>query len=90
MNELKENENNSKKFWKVIREVIPSDKTVGNNDIFLKDKGTELRHEEVAHFINDYFINVCNVSTPAPDAPLLTGDHLANWDRSGLWSVSKL
>ena len=57
LNELKENENNSKTFWKVIREVIPTDKSAGSNDILLKDNGSELKREEVAHFVNDYFIN---------------------------------
>ena len=61
LDELKANGNNCKKFWKVIREVIPSDKQSIKEDILLKDNGRRLGKEEVAGFINDFFINVGNV-----------------------------
>ena len=60
LNELKENENNCKKFWKVIKKVIPSKKGATNQDILLKKDRNKLHKEEVADFINDYFINVGN------------------------------
>ena len=63
LNELKENENNAKKFWKVIRDVIPSDKSPDCKDILLKENGSELKKEEVAYYVNDYFVNVGNVVT---------------------------
>ena len=63
LEELKQNERNPRKFWKVIRGVIPSDKSTDKKDILLKDNGKKLKKEDVAHFINDYFINVGKVST---------------------------
>ena len=65
LEELKNNEKDSKKFWKVIRQVIPSDKSVPQRDILLKDSGRKLGKNEVAHFINDYFINIGKVNLPA-------------------------
>ena len=61
LRELRESENDVKKFWRVIREIIPSDKAVGKQDIILRDGGKEIEREQVAHFINDYFINIGNV-----------------------------
>ena len=63
LEELKNNEKDPKKFWKVIRQVIPSDKTA-QRDILLKDndKGKKLDREDVASYINDYFVNVGNIS----------------------------
>ena len=66
LEELKHNENNAKKFWKVIREVIPSDKSATKQDILLKNAGNKLGREEVAGFINSYFINVGKID-PQPD-----------------------
>ena len=64
VSELKENENNCKKLWKTIREVIPSDKSSPGKDILLKDKGVKLKKDEVAtSFVNDYFINVGKVKS---------------------------
>ena len=61
LDELEANRDNCKKFWKVIREVIPSDKQAVSQDILLKDNGRKLGRNEVAGFINDFFINVGNV-----------------------------
>ena len=55
-----------KKFWKTIHEVIPSKKSKLKQDILLKDKGVKIDKEKVAHFINDYFINVGKVVDPIP------------------------
>ena len=64
LEELNANADNCKKFWKVIREVVPSDKIKDRQDILLKDKGVKVVKENVADFINNFFINVGNV-TPA-------------------------
>ena len=60
LQELKENENNCKKFWKTIREVIPNDKSSPKQDILLKHEGRKIDKGETASYINDYFINVGN------------------------------
>ena len=74
LNELKQNENNAKKFWKVIRSVIPSNKSSSNNEILLKDGARKLDRTEVAHFINNYFINVGNLSSPLDALSVQTDD----------------
>ena len=63
LHELRENENNANKFWKLIQYVVPSNKSKTNSDILLKDGNARLDREEVATFINDYFINVGKLST---------------------------
>ena len=60
LGELESNANDCKKFWKVIRQVIPSDKQQARHDILLKDNDLKVGKDEVAGFINDYFINVGN------------------------------
>ena len=60
LSELKEHENNPKKFWKVIKGVIPTKKDSNDSDILLKDNGLQIGRERVAHYINDYFVNVGN------------------------------
>ena len=62
LDELEANANNCKKFWKVIREVVPSNKKQDRQDILLKDGDRKVEKEDVAGFINDFFINVGNVS----------------------------
>ena len=62
LRELRENENNCKKFWKIIREEIPSDKASNRRDIILHSRGNQIQRENVAHFINDYFINIGKVT----------------------------
>ena len=72
LHKLKENKNNAKKFWKLIQSVVPSNKSKTNDDILLKNGNAKLEREEVATFINDYFINVgkmnatINMSTSIP------------------------
>ena len=61
LNELKTYENDAKKFWKVIRTVVPSDKSKGDElsgNIMLTDGENKVNKSDVAHFINNYFINV--------------------------------
>ena len=58
LNELKQNESNPKKFWKMIRTVLPTGKEGLNNDIMLKDGDNKVERNKVATFINDFFINV--------------------------------
>ena len=82
--ELKEHQNDAKKFWKTIKEVVPSGKKAARGDILLKNEGAYLDKEEVAHFINDYFINVGNVqlteeeSSPMADSSAGQGNELTN------------
>ena len=64
LDELKQNEKDPKKFWKVIREVIPSDKASTRKDIMLKDLGQKIDRSEVAHYINDFFVNVGKITFP--------------------------
>ena len=64
LNELRENENNCKKFWKVIRRVIPSDKNLDKKDILLQDGDEEIQKDKVALFINNYFVNIGNCHDP--------------------------
>ena len=73
LEKLEVNQNNAKKFWKVIREVVPTDKGAKSADILLKDKGVYINKEEVSHFINDYFINIGNYSAVGPAD--ITEDH---------------
>ena len=61
LDELKVHQNDAKKFWKVIKSVVPSGNKAANSDILLKHDGRYLDKEEVAHFINNYFVNVGNV-----------------------------
>ena len=68
LNELRQNEADAKKFWKVIQKVVPSDKSSSNQDILLKHDGGKVERSEVATFINDYFINVGNLTAP-PNQP---------------------
>ena len=66
LGELKRNEDNPKKFWKVTRSVIPSNNADSNSEILLKDGARKLDRSDVAAFINNYFINVGNLH-PTPD-----------------------
>ena len=47
-----------KKFWHAIRSVIPSNKGSTRQDILLKKNGKKVGKKEVAHHINDFFINI--------------------------------
>ena len=67
INELNLHNEDPKKFWKVIRRVVPTNKTSRSHDILLKDGDSKLAKEEVAHYINNFFINVGNFD--APNAP---------------------
>ena len=60
LEELKTYDNDPKKFWKVIKKIVPSGKSNQKHDILLKDEGTKVNKEDVAQFINNYFINVGN------------------------------
>ena len=78
LRELKDNENNAKKFWKLIQSVVPSNKSKNNNDILLKDGGAKLDRGEVATFINDYFINVGKLSPSHNSLPSTLDGHVPN------------
>ena len=77
LHELKQNEHNVKKFWKVIRSVIPSKKSSSGSEILLRDGPEKVDRTEVAHFINNYFVNVGNFPPPQPlQHPAVSMTHL--------------
>ena len=62
LNEMDNCKGDSRKFWHLIRTVIPSNKGSSRKDILLKDEnGNKLNKKKVAEYINDYFINFGNV-----------------------------
>ena len=65
--ELQMHQNDAKKFWKVINDVIPTGKKTASNDILLKHGDKYLDKGKVAHYINDYFVNVGNVQLPGKE-----------------------
>ena len=69
LGELRKYGHDAKKFWKVIREVIPSWKQTKKKDIRLKNNNVEIEREKTAQFINDYFINIGNVGQPNVSSP---------------------
>ena len=58
VSELQENTSDYKKFWKTIRSVIPNDKGSARNDILLTHDGKKVPKNEVAHYVNNYFVNI--------------------------------
>ena len=64
LQELELHDENPKKFWKVIKKVVPSNTSSQHHDILLKHEGSRVPKEQVAHFINEYFINVGNFEPP--------------------------
>ena len=97
LNELRENENNCKKFWKVIREIIPSDKSSSEKDIVLQNGDREIQKNQVAQFINNYFINIVNPPIPNGDPNGVCASNLdappppvPNASPQATWSLAKL
>ena len=82
LGELEANANDCKKFWKTIRGVIHSDKQQARQDILLKDKEKKLGKEEVAGFINSYFINVGRMDKPDVSDVKVRGTGLPDGDES--------
>ena len=60
--QLRINQNDSSKFWRTIKTVFSSNKTKTQSNIKLDDKGVSLKDNEVADYINDFFINVGNTT----------------------------
>ena len=86
LDELRENDRDAKKFWKVIRKVVPTGKQNVKQEIFLKDDNdTKVNREDTAHYINDYFINVGN-----SDSSSTVDAHLGLPKDTGDGSVSDL
>ena len=83
INELNENDSSCKKFWDNIRQVMPNDKGNSRNEIVLKDKDGYMERSEVAHYINEFFINVGN---PDPGARQAETDNVCP-DHEDLWSI---
>ena len=69
LKELELHDDNPKKFWKVIRKVVPSNKGEQSKEILLKHNGAKVNKDGVAQYINDYFINVGNLDTATPPPP---------------------
>ena len=67
LSELKQNKNNAKKFWKVIKEAIPSDKHPSRYEVSLNNGDDRIGRKTVVNYINDYFINVGNPVAPKSD-----------------------
>ena len=88
LDELNTHNDDPKIFWKVIHKVVPTSKSAQSGDILLKDNGSKIQKEGVAHFINDYFINVGNFEIPNPPVSDLSdmGDE-ANKDDESLGGI---
>ena len=57
LEELHLNENNAKMFWKLIRKIVASVKLSSSHEVLLKDSDRKLDKVDIAHYINNYFIN---------------------------------
>ena len=88
LNELENCGGDSRKFWKTIRSVIPSDKGSSRKDILLRDNGRKLDKKEVAGYVNNYFINVGNVGLDTQQGPDQTesGSPTLNVSTDDRWS----
>ena len=84
--ELRENSSDYKKFWKTIRSVIPNSKGNTRQDISLTHDDVKLPKEEVATYINNYFVNIGKMNkggqTNAPTS-------LVNSDIEYSWSLEE-
>ena len=59
IDQLQLHKNNSSKFWKIIKNVVPHNKTKTDLPIKLVDDNNGIiQEEDIADFINDFFINV--------------------------------
>ena len=58
VDELQNSEKDYKRFWRTIRTVIPNEKGSSKQNITLVHEGMKFQKEEVAHYINDYFIGI--------------------------------
>ena len=63
LEELKVNDGNAKKFWKVIRKVVPTSKSSSDHNILLKEEGKKVERDQTATYINEFFINVGKTGT---------------------------
>ena len=70
LNELETESADYKRFWSIIKSAVPNDKGNTKKDIMLKDGTSKIDKNEVAHFINSFFINIGKVVEPGP---LLSG-----------------
>ena len=58
-----------KGFWKTIKEVISDNKS--NSNISMRDhEGKELSNDDLAEYINDYFVNIGNVLAQTMHGPI--------------------
>ena len=72
LNELDAQAGNCKKFWKIIKSVVPSGKQDTKQEILLKNEDGIIPRDKVAHFVNDYFINIGKPQNDFVNAPLHT------------------
>ena len=91
LEELEMYKSDYKKFWKSIQSVIPDEKGGTRQDIQLNDRNDKVKSEDVAHFINDYFINIGKSSSanhlPKPVNPVESRAGRHN-NSEQLWSLS--
>ena len=96
LSELNEHSSDYKKFWKTIRSVIPEEKGSAGQDILLSHDGKKLKKQEVAHYINNYFINIgkdVSCLTPpslnkVPEKDEMTGNDDSDTDK--FWHFSDI
>ena len=81
--QLQNNEGNSAKFWRLIKQIMPNKKGITNHPkIAIVDENNEaIADENIADFMNDYFANLgdakqsakqnCPPSPPPPPPPQL-------------------
>ena len=95
LSELNEHKTDQKKFWKTIRSVIPDEKGSVKQDILLKRDGVKIAREEVAPYVNEFFINIGNITSPTdasqPCRPTLPSRTTgvrgpSNSQKPGLWT----
>ena len=68
--ELQNSQDDSSKFWRVIKSVFPNKLKVSKVDIKLKDGTVTVPPDKTAEYINSFFINVGNLTqTPPPNSP---------------------
>ena len=61
-------QNDSAKFWRIIKEVVPSKNKSSKGQISLKGGQNNIDPEVTAEYINTFFVNVGNIDSP-PHCP---------------------
>ena len=58
LNLLDANKNDSSKFWRTIKDILPTEGKDSRRQIKLKENGREVPYDKTAQYINGFFINV--------------------------------